>query len=49
MQAVTDRDRWLALGLLLLGIVLVLNAAIALVARWRGAHAEGVVLAGATG
>jgi tungstate transport system permease protein len=39
----------LALGLLLLGIVLVLNAAIALVTRWRGAHAEGVVLAGATG
>jgi tungstate transport system permease protein len=39
----------LALGLLLLAIVLVLNAAIALVTRWRGAHAEGVVLAGATG
>ena len=39
----------LALGLVLLGVVLALNAAIALVARWRGAHAEGVVLAGATG
>jgi tungstate transport system permease protein len=39
----------LALGLLLLSIVLVLNAAIALVARWRGTHAEGVVLAGAAG
>jgi tungstate transport system permease protein len=37
----------LALGLVLLGVVLALNAAIALVTRWRGAHAEGVVLAGA--
>jgi hypothetical protein len=27
-------------------VVLGLNAAIALVTRWRGAHAEGVVLAG---
>lgn len=35
----------LALGLVLLGVVLALNAVIALVARWRGAHAEGVVLA----
>ena len=34
---------------LLLAIVLVLNAVIALVTRWRGAHAEGVVLAGAPG
>jgi tungstate transport system permease protein len=39
----------LALGVILLAIVLVLNAAIALVARWRGSHAEGVVLAEATG
>jgi tungstate transport system permease protein len=38
----------LALGVILLTVVLVLNAAIALVARWRGAHAEGVVLAGAS-
>ncbi|MEJ8836160.1 ABC transporter permease [Ramlibacter sp. AN1133] len=37
----------LALGLVLLTVVLGLNAAIALVTRWRGAHAEGVVLAGA--
>jgi tungstate transport system permease protein len=37
----------LALGLVLLAVVLALNAVIALVARWRGAHAEGVVLAGA--
>ena len=39
----------LALGvvLILLAVVLALNAAIALVTRWRGAHAEGVVLAGA--
>ena len=36
----------LALGLVLLGVVLLLNAAIALVTRWRGSHAEGVVLAG---
>lgn len=35
----------LALGLVLLGVVLALNAVIALVTRWRGAHAEGVVLA----
>jgi tungstate transport system permease protein len=39
----------LALGLVLLAVVLALNAAIALVTRWRGAHAEGVVLAGAAG
>jgi tungstate transport system permease protein len=37
----------LALGFVLLAVVLALNAAIALVARWRGAHAEGVVLTGA--
>jgi tungstate transport system permease protein len=37
----------LALGLILLAVVLGLNAVIALVARWRGTHAEGVVLAGA--
>ena len=37
----------LALGCVLLAVVLALNAVIALVARWRGAHAEGVVLAGA--
>jgi tungstate transport system permease protein len=37
----------LALGFLLLAVVLALNAGIALVTRWRGAHAEGVVLAGA--
>jgi len=37
----------LALGLVLLAVVLVLNALIALFTRWRGAHAEGVVLAGA--
>lgn len=35
----------LALGLVLLAVVLALNAVIALVTRWRGAHAEGVVLA----
>jgi tungstate transport system permease protein len=34
----------LALGLVLLAVVLALNALIALFARWRGAHAEGVVL-----
>ena len=38
----------LGLGIVLLVVVLALNAAIALFARWRGAHAEGVVLAGAT-
>jgi len=37
----------LALGLVLLAVVLALNALIALFARWRGAHAEGIVLAGA--
>jgi tungstate transport system permease protein len=37
----------LALGVVLLAVVLALNAVIALVTRWRGAHAEGVVLAGA--
>ena len=37
----------LALGLVLLAVVLALNALIAAFARWRGAHAEGVVLAGA--
>jgi ABC-type tungstate transport system, periplasmic component len=37
----------LALGVILLAMVLALNAVIALVARWRGAHAEGMVLAGA--
>jgi tungstate transport system permease protein len=37
----------LALGLVLLAVVLALNAVIALVTRWRGTHAEGVVLAGA--
>jgi tungstate transport system permease protein len=37
----------LALGLVLLAVVLALNALIALFTRWRGAHAEGVVLAGA--
>ncbi len=37
----------LALGIVLLAVVLALNAVIALVTRWRGAHAEGVVLAGA--
>jgi len=37
----------LALGVVLLAVVLALNALIALVTRWRGAHAEGVVLAGA--
>jgi tungstate transport system permease protein len=36
----------LALGIVLLGVVLALNAAIALFTRWRGAHAEGIVLAG---
>lgn len=35
----------LALGLVLLAVVLALNAVIALVTRWRGARAEGVVLA----
>jgi tungstate transport system permease protein len=35
----------LALGTILLTVVLVLNAGIALLARWRGAHAEGLVLA----
>jgi tungstate transport system permease protein len=35
------------LGFILLAVVLALNALIALVTRWRGAHAEGVVLAGA--
>jgi tungstate transport system permease protein len=34
----------LALGLVLLAVVLGLNALIALFTRWRGAHAEGVVL-----
>jgi tungstate transport system permease protein len=38
----------LALGIVLLAVVLALNAFIAVVARWRGAHAEGVVLSGAT-
>ena len=38
----------LALGLVLLVVVLGLNALIALVTRWRGARAEGVVLAGAS-
>ena len=37
----------LALGVILLAMVLALKAVIALVARWRGAHAEGMVLAGA--
>lgn len=37
----------LALGVILLAVVLALNALIAAVTRWRGAHAEGVVLAGA--
>jgi len=37
----------LGLGIVLLAVVLALNAAIALFARWRGTHAEGVVLAGA--
>jgi tungstate transport system permease protein len=37
----------LALGMVLLAVVLALNAGIALIARWRGAHAEGVVLGGA--
>jgi tungstate transport system permease protein len=36
----------LALGILLLAVVLALNAVIALVTRWRGAHAEGIVRAG---
>jgi hypothetical protein len=31
----------------LLAVVLALNAVIALITRWRGTHAEGVVLAGA--
>jgi len=34
----------LALGLILLAVVLGLNAGIALLTRWRGAHAEGVVM-----
>jgi tungstate transport system permease protein len=38
----------LGLGIVLLVVVLALNAAIALFTRWRGIHAEGVVLAGAT-
>ena len=38
----------LALGFVLLVVVLALNAVIALVTRWRGAHAEGIVLAGPT-
>jgi tungstate transport system permease protein len=38
----------LALGLILLAVVLGLNAAIALFTRWRGAHAEGLVMAGAS-
>jgi len=38
----------LALGFILLAVVLGLNAGISLLARWRGAHAEGVVLAGAS-
>jgi tungstate transport system permease protein len=37
----------LALGIVLLAVVLALNAVIALITRWRGTHAEGVVLAGA--
>ncbi len=37
----------LGLGIVLLVVVLGLNAAIALFARWRGVHAEGLVLAGA--
>lgn len=37
----------LALGTILLSVVLLLNAGIALLARWRGAHAEGLALAGA--
>ncbi len=36
----------MALGMILLSVVLALNAAIALLARWRGAHAEGIVLSG---
>ena len=38
----------LGLGLVLLGVVLALNALIAAFTRWRGAHAEGVVLTGAS-
>jgi tungstate transport system permease protein len=38
----------LGLGIVLLVVVLALNALIAIFARWRGAHAEGVVLTGAT-
>jgi tungstate transport system permease protein len=38
----------LALGLVLLAVVLALNALIALFARWRGAHSEGVVLSRVT-
>jgi tungstate transport system permease protein len=38
----------LGLGIVLLAVVLALNALIAAFARWRGAHAEGVVLTGAT-
>ena len=37
----------LGLGVVLLGVVLALNALIAAFTRWRGAHAEGVVLTGA--
>lgn len=37
----------LALGTILLTVVLVLNAGIALLARWRGGSAEGLALAGA--
>ena len=37
----------LALGFVLLAVVLLLNAVIAGITRWRGAHAEGVVLKGA--
>ncbi|HEX2545868.1 MAG TPA: ABC transporter permease [Ramlibacter sp.] len=37
----------LALGAVLLVVVLALNAVIAAITRWRGAHAEGVVLQGA--
>ncbi|HET8747808.1 MAG TPA: ABC transporter permease [Ramlibacter sp.] len=36
----------MGLGLILLTVVLGLNAAIALIARWRGAHTEGLALAG---
>ncbi|MDE2606517.1 MAG: ABC transporter permease [Burkholderiales bacterium] len=43
-----DLPMALALGFVLLSVVLVLNAAISLLSRWRGARAEGMVLAGAT-